>query len=152
MVILDRAAAHMCNVFKTLAKQFNIILDYIVGYRPQSNSAAEQIHSKILTSLRACLIEYPTKPWTEFLSHTQWAHNMSLQTHGYAPYELLLGIKQCLSCDMELEAPALTEAHPPKVLEFLWPDLAFMCMAATRNAPIDAENMKARYDRRQHAK
>ena len=51
LVILDRAAVHMSGVFKTLANKFIIKLNYIIGYRPQNNSAIEHVHSKILTSL-----------------------------------------------------------------------------------------------------
>ena len=152
VVILDRAAAHLSEVFKALAEQFNIKLNYIVGYRPQSNSAVERVHSKILNSLRACLREYPTRPWPSFLSHIRWSHDMSVQTHGFSPYELLHGFECSMSGNLEIEPPALEVGDPQDVLEFLWPDLAFMRTAAAKNAREEAENMKARYDKRHKTK
>ena len=152
VVVLDRAAAHLSGVFKALAEQFNIKLNYIVGYRPQSNSAVERVHSKILSSLRACLREYPTRPWTSFLSHIRWAHDMSVQTNGFSPYELLFGFECAMSGSLEIEPPALRDGPPQDVLEFMWPDLAFMRTAAARNAREEAENMKVRYDKRHNTK
>ncbi len=148
LVILDRAAAHMSEVFKVLAEQFNIKLQYIVGYRPQSNSAVERVHSKILVALRACLVEYPTKPWTSFLALVRWSHDMSVQTNGFTPFELLYGQDGVMTGDLDLEPPALEDGPPQDVLEFLWPDLTFMRTAAARNAREAAENMKKRYDER----
>ncbi len=152
VVILDRAAAHMSEVFRTLAEQFNIKLNYIVGYRPQSNSAVERLHSKILTSLRSCIREYPQRPWTSFLSHVRWSNDMGIQTNGYSPYELMYGIMPSLSGDLDLEAPVLNDDEPQRVLESLWPDLAAMRGAAARNAREEAELMKRRYDARYKTK
>ncbi len=147
VVILDRAAAHMSKVFKVLAEQFNIKLNYIVGYWPQSSSAVERIHSKIWNSQRACIREYPTRPWTSFLSDIRWSHDMSVQTNGFLPQELLYGFEGALSGNIEIDAPALEDGDPQKVLEFMWPDLAFMRTAADRDAREEAENMKARYEK-----
>ncbi len=152
VVILDRAAAHMSEVFRTLADQFNIKLNYIVGYHPESNSAVERLHSKILTSLRACMMEFPTKPWTSFLSHVRWSNDMGIQPNGFSPYELMYGLEPSLSGQMDMEAPLLTEGPPQDILECVWPDLMAMREAAARNARMEAENMKARYDQRYNTK
>ena len=152
LVVLDRAAAHMSVIFKALAEQFNIKLRFITSWHPAANAAVERVHSKILVSLRACMMEFPNRPWTSFLSHVRWSNDMAVQTNGYSPYELMYGLEPALSGDLELDPPIISEGPAQDTLECVWPDLVAMREAAANNARHEAENMKQRHDQRFNAR
>ena len=146
MVILDSAAAHTSKAFKTLAELFNINLRFIISWHAQSNAAVERLHSNILTALRTCMREYPDRPWTEFLSHVRWAHDVSVQPNGFTPFEIMYGMEPSLTGDLETDPPVMEDLPPADVLPTIWPDLAAIRSAAQKNARVAAERMKARYD------
>ena len=152
LVVLDNAAAHLASTFRALADEFNVSLRHIVAYRAQSNSAIERIHSKILVSLRACMMEHKNTPWTHFLSHIRFAHDMSIQPNGYSPYELMYGLEPSLSGDLDLDPPILLRDPPKPFLESVWPDLVAMRSSAAKNAREAAQLMQNRYQKRYNAR
>ncbi len=152
VLILDRARAHLSTEFTEMARVMNIKLQFTVPMHPQANAQIERLHSSILTSLRMCRLEYPDKSWTEFLSHIRWSHDISVQTHGSSPYELLFRLEPMLSSYFRADPPLLDDVDPQWIQLNIWPDLAYMRSAARRNARIAAENLKKCYDSRNKAK
>ena len=139
---MSRVVTRLCNLFSIRRARTS-------GYRPQSNSAAENFNRTIWKGLRAYCSQQ--EKWPEYLQPIMLAYRSTVSAFStqYTPYHIMFGREMRLPIDNELLSQSTVgSSTADDYMRQLLPKVKLIHEAAAANVEEAQQRYKATYDKR----